>query len=313
MAAARSVAQAAAVGQTGLKERLKEDAQYRGLGAFLMSGSPLVAELMAHAGYDFLVVDMEHSPVDVHGALPMLQAVAAAGRPALVRVALNRPELIKKALDLGPAGLIVPLVDSAEEARAVAAACRYPTRGLRGVAYPLVRASAWGLDANYVRRCEKQCLVLCQVETPAAVNAVEDILQVDGVDGIFVGPLDLSASLGHLGDTRHADVLSALARIEAAAAKHPSKVLAGFAGGRRAHAMFAAGYRLVATSADVALLRDAARVDIAAAAAPAPAAAAAARPGEVVVVPGAEEGAEAESAGNGGSPSPAAKKRPRNS
>ena len=115
-----------AVPKRSLKRRLNDDAAHRGYGVFLMSESPIVAEIMARAGHDFVVVDLEHSPAGVHAALPLLQAVECAGRDALIRVALNRPELIKKALDVGPSGLIVPLVNSAEEARAVAAACRYP-------------------------------------------------------------------------------------------------------------------------------------------------------------------------------------------
>lgn len=201
----------------GLKAFLKRDPTYRAYGAFLNSGSPLIAELMGRAGYDFLIVDLEHSPVDTHGALAMLQALAAAATPALLRVPLNRPEVIKKALDLGPAGLIVPLVDSVEDARAVAAACRYPPRGIRGVAPSIVRASGWGLDEAYTRDCEERCLVLCQVETPGGVEAAGAILELDGVDGIFVGPMDLSASLGHMGDPSHHEVKHAVARVEAAA------------------------------------------------------------------------------------------------
>eukprot|EP00933_Yihiella_yeosuensis_P072843 TRINITY_DN8137_c3_g1_i1.p1 TRINITY_DN8137_c3_g1~~TRINITY_DN8137_c3_g1_i1.p1 ORF type:complete len:284 (-),score=52.04 TRINITY_DN8137_c3_g1_i1:42-893(-) len=246
-----------------LKQRLKDEPHFRGFGAFLMSTNPLVAELMGNVGYDFLVVDMEHSPADVAEALPMLQATQAAQCPTLLRVSHpNRPELIKKALDLGPSGLVVPLVDSAVDARAIVSACRYPTKGIRGVAHSIVRASRWGLDTDYVHSAEERQLLLCQVETQAAVEAVDEILSVDGVDGIFVGPLDLSAALGHLGDTGHKEVLAALEKVEAAAAKHPAKILAGFAGGRPVIDMFKAGYRLVANTADVVLLREAALKDL---------------------------------------------------
>lgn len=249
-----------------LKERLRRNPEFRAYGAFLMSGSALLAELLGLAGYAFLVIDLEHSPADIPQAIGMLQAAAAAQTPALIRVAQNRPELLKKALDLGPAGVIVPLVDTVEDARAAAAACRYPPAGVRGVAHPLVRASGWGTDAEYLRETERRHLLLCQVESKTAVEQVDGILGVEGVDGIFVGPLDLSASLGHIGQTQHPEVKEALLRVETAARRHPAKVLAGFAGGRPAGEMFAAGYRLVAGAVDLGLLRDAARADVAAAA-----------------------------------------------
>lgn len=249
-----------------LKERLASEPEFRAYGAFLMAASPLVAELMAKVGYDFLVVDLEHSPLGLgQTALQMLQAVEAGRASALLRVALNRPELIKKALDLGPAGLVVPLVNSAQEAAEAARACRYPPQGIRGVANPLVRASGWGLDAAYAHEYRDRCLLLVQVETVAALEAVDAILETEGVDGVFVGPLDLAAALGHFGEPGHADVRSALAKIEEAAARHPEKLLAGFSGGRPVSEMLARGYRLVASSADVALLREAAKADVLAA------------------------------------------------
>jgi len=257
----------AALRETRLKQRLREQPSFRAYGAFLMSASPAIAELMGRAGYDYLVVDLEHSPADMQIALQLLQACAAARCPTLIRVALNRPELIKKALDLGPDGLVVPLVDNVEEAKAAVAACRYPPRGIRGVAVPLVRASGWGLDKDYVQRCEDDMLLLCQVETPAAIDSISQILDVDGVDGVFVGPLDLSASLGHLGNAGHSEVRAAIEKVETAAAQRPEKILAGFSGGRATADMYSAGYRMVASTADVALIRQGAMDDVKGAAA----------------------------------------------
>jgi len=245
-----------------LKSRLLADRKYHAYGAFVMSGSSIVAELMARAGYDFLVVDLEHSPLDVHGAVPVLQAIEAAGRDTILRVAMNRPELIKKALDLGPAGLIVPLVDSAADAQLVAKSCRFPPAGIRGVAYPIVRASGWGMDSTYAQDYVNQCLVLCQIETLGGLSQVDAILEVEGVDGIFVGPMDLAAALGHLGDPVHPEVIEAMKTIEAAAARHPGKILAGFSAGVPPVTMFSLGYQLVAGSADVGLLRRAAVSDV---------------------------------------------------
>eukprot|EP00927_Polykrikos_kofoidii_P077116 TRINITY_DN74096_c0_g1_i1.p1 TRINITY_DN74096_c0_g1~~TRINITY_DN74096_c0_g1_i1.p1 ORF type:complete len:313 (+),score=56.95 TRINITY_DN74096_c0_g1_i1:86-1024(+) len=246
-----------------LKARLRDSQNYRAYGAFLNSASPIIAELMARSGYGFVLVDLEHSPVGIHGAVPMLQAAEAAGVPGLLRVPVNQTDIIKKALDLGPAGVVVPLVHSVEEARCAVAACRYPPRGVRGFAAPLVRASAWGLDSEYVQECEDRHLLFCQIESPEAVEAADAILAVDGVDGVFVGPMDLATAMGHIGDSMHADVSRALARVEAAAARHPSKVLAGFTGGRDPSDMFRAGYRLLASAADLTLLRGAAVADAA--------------------------------------------------
>lgn len=245
-----------------LKSRLLRDPKLCLHGAFIMSGCPLVTELMGRSGYGFLVVDMEHSPAETTSALPLLQAASAARCPALLRVALNRPELIKKALDLGPDGLVVPLVDSAEDARAAIRACCYPPRGIRGVAHPLVRASHWGLDPSYAEHCEERQLLLCQVESAEGVKAAGEILDVDGVDGIFLGPLDLSASMGHFGQPGHPDVKAAIADVEAACLERPGKILAGFAGGRGAKEMLQAGYRLIADTADMLLLRTAAQANV---------------------------------------------------
>jgi len=251
-----------ALAERSLKRKLRDDPSFRPYGAFLMSASPAVAELMGRSGYDYLVLDLEHSPAETRDAFSLLQACSAARCPAMIRVALNRPELIKKALDLGPDGIIIPLVDNAEEAKAAVAACHYPPQGIRGVAAPLVRASCWGLDKDYAHRCTDDLLVLCQIETPAAVEGVSQILDVNGVDGIFVGPMDLSASLGHMGEVNNAHVREALQKVEAAAAKRPEKILAGFSGGRPVADLFASGYRMVASSADMVLLRQAALDDV---------------------------------------------------
>jgi len=228
-----------------------------------MGGSPLVAEMLGHAGYKFLVVDLEHSPAETFESIPLLQATAAARSHALVRVKFNRPELIKKALDIGPDGLIIPLVNNAEEARAAVEACRYAPHGIRGMCAMAVRASHWGLDPSYTTECETRQLLLCQVETVSGLAAAEEILNVDGVDGIFVGPHDLSAALGHLGDPKHDDVKKSMAQLESVVRNHPEKkVLAGFIGCRSPVEMFQAGYNLVAGATDVTLLREAARKDV---------------------------------------------------
>jgi len=244
-----------------LQAKLRKDPSFRSYGAWLVTGSPLIAELMGLAGYDFLVVDLGHSPIDSSGLLSMLQASKAAGVPVLVRVALNREDLIKAALDTGPDGLIVPLVNSAADARRVADMCCFSPHGSRRGACQLVRSSCWGLPME--EGCVDSPMVFCQVDTPAAVRETGEILAIDGIDGIFVSSLDLAAAFGHPGRPDHEDVTRALGAVEAAAAAKPGKCLAGFASGRGAAEMFKAGYRLVTCNADVQMLRNAACADVA--------------------------------------------------
>lgn len=232
-------------------------------GGFLNAASPVTAEVMALAGYDCLLIDREHGPGDLLAAQGQITAIRSTGCGVLMRVPANDPVELKRALDLGLDGVMVPAVNSAGDARAAVAACRYPPAGIRGVAPGIVRASGYGTDlAGYMAACEREFLLMCQIETKAGLDAVEAIAAVDGVDMLFVGPYDLSANLGHLGQPDHPAMDAAMARIEAAA-RQAGKLLGIIpTPGRDIAALFARGYHLVLGSADISLLRDAARAEM---------------------------------------------------
>ncbi len=232
-------------------------------GGFLNAASPVTAEIMALAGFDCLLIDREHGPGDLLGAQGQIAAIRSADCGVLMRVPANDAVELKRALDLGLDGVMVPSVNSVGDARAAVAACRYPPGGVRGVAPGIVRASGYGTDlAGYMASCEREFLLMCQIETKAGLEAVEAIAAVDGVDMLFVGPYDLSANLGHLGQPDHDVVETAMTRIEAAA-RQSGKLLGIIpTPGRSAAALFARGYHLVLGSADIALLRDAALAEV---------------------------------------------------
>lgn len=180
------------------------------LGIWNSIGGQTVIEMLAGCEYDWILIDTEHSPVDVTDVLPALQAVA--GYPhisAVVRPASNDTVLIKRLLDLGAQSLLIPYVQSAEEAEAAVRAMRYAPRGVRGLA-GLTRASRFGKVESYATRAEEELCLLVQVETAAALDRMEEIAAVDGVDGVFIGPADLAASLGHPGNTGHPYVVAAI-------------------------------------------------------------------------------------------------------
>jgi 4-hydroxy-2-oxoheptanedioate aldolase len=228
--------------------------------------SPIATEVVASAGYDCVMIDLEHGPGDYLDATAQAQAVSGLPCAPLIRVPENAPVYLKRALDVGPAGVMVPMVDSADRAGAAVSACRYPPRGVRGVAHPIARASGYGTDlARYVERFEEELLVICQIETPAAVENAAAIAAVDGVDMVFVGPMDLSASAGHFNEPDHAEVDRLIDRIEAAARDAGALLGALATPGRPAAALFERGFDLVVDAVDVGLLRDAARANVEAA------------------------------------------------
>ncbi|SEN24620.1 4-hydroxy-2-oxoheptanedioate aldolase [Gemmobacter aquatilis] len=167
------------------------------------------AELLAGCGYDWLLFDTEHALTDVPDILPMLQAVAPYPVSPVVRPASNDPVLIKRLLDLGAQTLMIPYVQTAEEARAAVAAMRYAPRGIRGMA-GMVRASRFGSVPDYARRAEEELCLIVQVETAEALARIDEIAAVDGVDALFIGPADLAASMGHSGDASHPEVRAAI-------------------------------------------------------------------------------------------------------
>ncbi len=180
---------------------------------------PLVAEMAAGAGFDWMLLDTEHAPLEAPTVLALLQAVAPYPVSALVRPRVLDVALIKKLLDHGAQTILVPMVQNADEAALAVAATRYPPRGIRGVA-GATRAAGFGRIKDYHQRAHEETCLLVQVETRAALDQIEAIAAVEGVDGIFIGPADLAASLGHPGNPGHPEVvtaiLAAIRRIRAA-------------------------------------------------------------------------------------------------
>lgn len=179
------------------------------LGLWMSSSDPLQVELMAGTGFDWVLIDMEHSPNDTAKVAQLLQAASSYDVSTCVRVPWNDVVAIKRVLDVGAQTIVVPYVQSVAEAEAAVAAVRYPPRGVRGVGGS-TRATRFGAVADYATRADEEICLILQVETEAALPLTEDIAAVDGVDGIFIGPADLAASMGHPGDTAHPEVRAAV-------------------------------------------------------------------------------------------------------
>jgi 4-hydroxy-2-oxoheptanedioate aldolase len=180
------------------------------IGLWMSLASPYTAEICATAGFDWLLVDGEHGPNDVRSMLAQLQAVAAYPGHAVVRAVSDDIALVKQLLDIGAQTLLIPMIDDAEQARRMVAATRYPPEGRRGVGSFVARVSRWGARADYLDHANEEVCLLVQAETRAALDNLEAICAVDGIDGVFIGPADLAASLGHRGDAGHPDVLAAI-------------------------------------------------------------------------------------------------------
>ena len=171
------------------------------------------AEICAGAGFDWLVVDTEHGPFDLPAVLRHLQTIAAYDVAAAVRPVSDDRNVLKQLLDTGVQTLVVPMVESAGQAVELVRSVRYPPAGVRGLGTALARAARWTRIPEYLHKANEQICLLAQVETERAVQALPDILAVEGIDGIFVGPSDLSASMGHIGNARHPDVVKVIREV----------------------------------------------------------------------------------------------------
>ena len=189
------------------------------IGFWLALANPYTAELCAGAGYDFLVLDGEHAPNDGPLLLAQLQAIAPYGAAPVARPPIGESWIVKQLLDIGAQTILVPMVETREQAEQLVAAVRYPPRGVRGVA-TLTRASRFGHIPDYLASADAQICLLLQVETLRGLENLDQIASVDGVDGVFIGPSDTAAALGHLGDPGHREVQAviedAIGRIGAA-------------------------------------------------------------------------------------------------
>ncbi|MEO1058364.1 MAG: aldolase/citrate lyase family protein [Actinomycetota bacterium] len=231
-----------------LRDRLVDRAAPVQFALFLQLSDPMVAEICAGAGFEVIVIDTEHGPSGVTEVITQLQAVAAGGADAAVRVTDHDPGRIKRVLDAGATTIIAPMIDTAENARRVVAATRYPPAGVRGAAS--ARAARWGRVADYHATADAAICVIAMIESSHALANLEEICAVDGIDVAFVGPTDLATSLGRPGAATQPDVVevveAAIRRIAAA-----DVVPAVFAGSPElADRYVAAGARLVAAGVD---------------------------------------------------------------
>lgn len=228
------------------------------LGLWMSIPSPVTAEALSLVGFDWLLFDSEHAAVEVAALQPLFQAASAGNSALAARPAWNDKVLIKKLLDIGTQTLLIPFVQNAEEAEAAVRATRYPPEGIRGVA-GATRASRYGQAPDYLQQANDQICVLVQVETAAALDNLETIAGVPGVDGVFVGPSDLSASLGHLGNPGAEPVQAILretaSRI-AACGKAPGILATNAKDALRYRGW---GYQFIASSVDLGLLVGSAR------------------------------------------------------
>ena len=233
------------------KKALKEGRTQIGLWSTLCSN--MGADAIADAGFDWIVLDTEHSPNEPPDLVRQMQALRGGAATPVVRPAWNDAVLFKRILDLGAQTLLVPFVQNAEEARKAVAATRYPPHGIRGVA-TTARASRYGRVKDYLKTAGEQICVLAQVETLDAVKRLPEIAAVDGIDGIFIGPSDLAASMGHLGNPLHPDVQTVIS-----GAIKPIRA-AGKAGGyltgneEEARKRIAEGFQFVAVGNDLGIL-----------------------------------------------------------
>lgn len=227
------------------------------IGSWINSGSPIIAELMAACGFDFLCVDVEHSPVDLQQTQQLFQAICS-GRPdcaAIVRLHGVDYAFVKRYLDAGARGVVAPLVRTRAEAELLVQATKYPPQGLRGVGF--CRANSYGLRlADECARANDEIFLAVQIEHIDAVRSIDAILSVSGIDAVFIGPYDLTASMGITAQFEHPDYLAARAAILAACRRH------GVAPGihvvqpdaAQARARLAEGYRFLAYSLDITIL-----------------------------------------------------------
>ncbi|MCO5614822.1 hypothetical protein L7F22_069106 [Adiantum nelumboides] len=235
-------------------------------GAFLCTFSPALAEILGCCGFDYVVVDMEHGLGDTQAALPCLQALQAAGVFSVIRIPVNDPTWAKKALDLGPDGIMIPMVESPEDASRAISACYYPPKGIRGAACGIIRASRYGLDLLYSKQVQDNLLVMLQIESPKGVQNIASILNVDGVDCLMMGPRDLSATMGYLDNPSGENEVNKLLHSAETAVLNSKKIGVFLAGIARPNdpptSMFDRGYHMVAGAVDISLFRDAALANV---------------------------------------------------
>lgn len=240
------------------KQLLEHRAHKTPIGTWVMSASPIVAEAVGMAGFDWGVIDMEHTPLDLMDLVHLLQAVGNTPMRPLVRVPWNDTVNVKRVLDAGASSLLFPFIQNGEEAARAVAATRYPPEGVRGMA-GMSRGSRFGTTPDYFRAANANVCAVLQLETREAVARLEEIAAVSGCDALFVGPGDLSGTMGHVGQLTHPEVMALMA--DAARRANVLGVPIGTVGGNaETVAQYRAmGYDFVAVASDLGLLMRAAQ------------------------------------------------------
>jgi 2-dehydro-3-deoxyglucarate aldolase len=226
------------------------------IGCWVSLANPITAEVLGVAGFDWLLLDGEHAPNDLNGFIAQLMALKDSASAPMVRPTCNNEVEIKRLLDAGFYNFLIPFVQSAEQARRAVAATRYPPAGVRGVSVSQ-RSNRYGTVKDYLQRVNEEITVVVQIEDRAGLAAARDIAAVDGVDAVFIGPSDLAAALGHLGNAGHPEVQQAIAVLfdEVRAAGKPVGILAPVEADARRY--LAMGATFVAVGSDLGVFRNA--------------------------------------------------------
>lgn len=242
--------------QNGFKAAIKTGMPQVGLRS--QSCSPLVAEIIGTAGYDFIYFDLEHAPTDTMLIYQQLQALAGTQAHAVMKLPINDPVLMQRLVDMGALNYVVPMVQSAKDAREAIKICKFPPTGVRG-ASGSVRANRFGDYEDYFQRANDEICMIMQIETRDALGQIAEIAAVEGVDAILFGPADIAADFGHLGNSIHPEVRAAIT--EGIKKIHAAKMIAGMSAGEGdAEHWLSLGCRFVTVGNDMALLSKHARV-----------------------------------------------------
>jgi 2-keto-3-deoxy-L-rhamnonate aldolase RhmA len=225
---------------------------------------PTIGELVGSCGYDYAMIDMEHSAVSLDSTLTMIRAVQSGGAKAFVRVPDKQAVWVGRLMDIGADGVMVPMVNTLEEAQVLAKSAVYAPAGTRGMAAGIVRATGFGVDTDkYLKNYRKDFTLLIQIESRQAVDAAADIASVEGIDGIFIGPYDLAGSLGNMGQPEHKDTRAAIRQVLKAVKPTGKPVSTLTNPARNARKLFSEGYELVFSGSDLGMIRAAFQADVA--------------------------------------------------
>lgn len=235
-------------------QRLRD--KKRLVGCFINLTSGISSELAARVGYDVILIDQEHSPGDFFNGMECMNGTRGTKAEAWVRIPSLDGAYIKRILDCGADGIMCPMINSAEDAKKLVSFCHYPPKGVRGVAPTLGRNTGYGMfREEYMARVGSDLAIMPQIESPDGVRNIEEICSVDGIDVIFIGPMDLAASLGHFGKVDHPDVTAAIGQIEQVVRKK-GKALSSLAMPGQDHTkLLERGYNLIFGGTDIAFLR----------------------------------------------------------